>query len=462
MDVYYNTGDGAMNSNPTLIILPSGGNAQTGGDWSTGFATAQNSSVNPALWGLVDGTAFAGTPAAGTHWNVVAPQTQSVANLTVNTQANSGTSTISITNGGDNHFWPSGNYTICVGISDQDCFPVSSQTGSYSSVPITVNIGSYQWTANHLVGEQVWAEDTNGQGGPTYPNWAKWTVCDLARLAPYLHAVGFGNNQIAIWGVSGTTWAESDFVAYGKSVAGMSAPKGCGFSSPDTSYTNVAFQLVSPFIDMGFGIQIGNNGITANSPAQPSGCGNYTWAPSTAWQALMGAYASTNNGVGSATMSNPYTYSLGAVNWTSPTSLAQTGRNISLPGCIPGTANSCYYGSNSDGYIGQSQVEGGHDDNSNPCLIQQAWLQTGPGSQGGDIQASPVGHGAVYTYNAGATGASCGGTPSNCYCGTGAITASPAGMCPNSQVFVDLVKLLSNLHVYGNVNSGGIVAGGIH
>ena len=162
----------------------------------------------------------------------------------------------------------------------------------------------------------------------------------------------------------------------------------------------------------------------------------------------MGAFAGTlNNGVGSASISSPLTYSGGVVNLTALNSLAQACRNTTLAGCIPGTVNNCTYPSNS--YIGLSHVDGGGGDTANPCSQQGAWGYSGPGAQA-TIQPTQ-GHTALYYENFTGDGD----------CGTSAYTDQQS-ICPNSYAYLHLVAMLANLHVYGNVSSAGITGAGIH
>ena len=423
MDVCYNTADGPHNTNPTLITMPTGGNSTSGTDWSMGL-WATNGSVGPGAWGLIDGTTL------GVHWNVVAPQTQSWPGnaIALNTSVSAGAvnPTLSLNNIAA-HYWPTGTpYILCLDVRNQECFPVSSTGNPYSS-PFNVTITgtlAYNHTGGAAgVGAPVWAEDSNGQGGPTYPTYYKWTTCDISRAMSYLNGV-IGNHQYAIISISGTTTPHSNVIAYGKTLETMAAPEGCGYTSADTTWYVIASEFISPFFDIGLGAYIGTNGLTQTQPAP---CSAETWSANLTWPALLGSYGGTDSGVGNATLPNPLTYSSGAVNYTGPSDLVTKGRNLSLPACVPGTVNSCFYTTNADGYIGLSHVDAGSADSSNPCVIQQAWIAGGPHASG-QVQAG-IGHTANWNQN----------STNNGNCGTSAATAF---ICPNSTVFANTVTLL--------------------
>ena len=439
MDYYCFTAHCASDTDPTFIVLPNGGNATAGLDWAAGFASA-NGSTSAAGFQLVDGTAFTGTPAAGTHYNMVVPQTQSYTALALNSAITAGASSVSIANP-PNHYWPSsGSYTVCVDQANQECLPATTGSTPYTS-PFTVNITG-TFANNHSSGVYAFAEDSNGQGGPTYPTFYKWTTCDLARLMSYLNGVS-GNKHYVLWSVSGTAAPASNVLGYGKTLETMAAPEGCGYTSADTSWVVDAASFVSPLYDMGIETEYTNlNTVQAQTPP----CSNLTIGAGPS-SFLMGPYATLNGGTGSFTVPNPLTYSRGALTWSSPNALSQAGRNLSLAGCRPDVANSCFYASNGDGYMGKTDTEGGAIDNSNPCPTQQAWLGSAPGASG--LIQPGVGHGANYSVNA-AGGSNCG------------TSASSGGMCSLSDAFIGMVSMLANLRVYGNVSAGGIVGGGVH
>ncbi len=376
---------------------------------------------------MIDGTAFTGTPAAGTYYNMVVPQTQSYPALKLNAGIAAGASSLSIANAA-HHYFPTGTpYTICVDYTDQECFPVSS-TGSPYSPPFNVNItGTFAF--DHSSGAPVWAEDSNGQGGPTYPTFYKWSICDVTRLMSYLNGV-IGNKHYVLWAISGTASVASSVMAYGKTLETMAAPEGCGYSSADTSWVVDASQLVSPLLDMGIETNYAAlNGVQSQTP----NCSNQTISGTSA-SFIMGPYSSLNGGIGSFTLPNPLTYSHGALDWSNPNALAAAGRNLSLLGCLPGVANNCFYSSNADGFLGKVDIEGGADDTANPCPLQQAYLGSGPRASG--LIQTGVGHGANYSVNE-AGGPNCGTSVSN---GT---------VCKLSYVVQNFYALLGALRGHG-------------
>jgi hypothetical protein len=446
MDVYYNTADGATNSNPTIVIGPEGGDATAAADWCAGFNFA-NGSEPAAGWGLIDGTAFAGTVAAGQHWNIVCPQTSSIANMLTNGAVTAGATGVAITNGGDDHFWPGTPYTICVDVLNQECFPVTSQTGSYVAPgTITASI-SGAFANNHASGVYVWAEDSNGQGGPAYPTYYKWSVCDYARVMAYLEGISFGNGQYLAWGISGTTNSWSSALGYWKSIANMAAPQGCGLSISTTAQI-VAAQMVSPLYDERAEMLLPT---FASHQSDVSPCENappLSFPAGPGYAGIMGAYAGTlNSGSPSGTVPNPLTYSNGALSITSANALAQAGFNVTLAGCLPGTANSCYYGSNADGYLGLVDTETSGADSGNPCSSAAAFLYSAPGSIG-LAQGVSVGHGANFNTN-----------ESGSDCGT---STAAGGICSQSYVFKNLVAMIVALRTHGNVTRSGIAGAGIN
>ena len=98
MNFYLNTADGAANHNPTLVVVYAGGDASvsaSGNNWCMGVEMA-NGSANPWMWGLITGSAFAGTPMEGVHWNVACIQFSLFAAATLTSSVNAGDASVEL------------------------------------------------------------------------------------------------------------------------------------------------------------------------------------------------------------------------------------------------------------------------------------------------------------------------------------------------------------------------------
>jgi hypothetical protein len=442
-DLYVNTADGYPNSNLTLIIGPAGGNATDGTDWCEGWF-ASNGSEPPFAYELIDGSAFAGTAAAGKHVNIVCAETQSWPILPINAANSVGGNTISLVNAAA-HFWPTGTpYTLICGSTNQESFSVASTQSPFpspSTNPFIVTIGG-TWSYAHAAGDYCWAQDSNGQGSPSYPAYFKWTVCDLERLKADLNAHVSNSKLYAYWGISGTAESGPNWMAYGDGIANMAAPEGCGFSSLDTSGAVIVAQLASGLPDAGIGTVTSDfNGVSQNGCAGTTITGGGTIN----WSYLIGAIVGSttyNNGNGSATVpTSPVTFSNGVVNSTAQNAVFQLGRNVSWAGCIPGFSTGCYYPMNA--FLGIVDFEGAQNDNGNPCMETAAYNASAPGNPPGVVVAG-AGHGASWQYSAG----------SSTNCGS---SASNGSMCANSTVALNFINDLVNAiaPVRGNVAFSG-------
>ena len=465
MDVYYNTADGPHNHNVTFVEAPQGGNASAKNmDQCAGFSAA-NGSQPAAFWGLIDGSAFAGTVAAGTHLNAVCVQLglQVVAKLNADYAA--GVTSIQVAGlSGGSHYWPQGpGYTMCIDTFNQECIPVTAQTNC--SPPYTSNCvydvtlaSPTKYAHNHIIegisAIYVWGVDSNRFGTPAYPNALMFGTCDTVRLFSYLNGV-IGNKQYIAWGVSGTTITMENAIAYGKTLEGLAAPQGCGFASPDTSWQVIGTYLVSPPPDFGALTVYGLIPSTAGNPCVTTKQGD---KPDPGTGHSFGAWIGTlNNGIGYVSSISSTEYSNGSLVVKNPNALTQAAKNIGLQGCFPGTVNNCYYKTNSDGYLGSIFVAEGEKEGGCPGAAALAFTSPVASPQGPPdtfpVDADLIGNTYHFQRNAGH------GAKMNV--GPG---CTEGGMCATSVVFTDMVKWMAPIlaHQHGNVSNAGISGAGAH
>ena len=457
MNFYLNTADGAANHNPTIIVMYAGGDASvssSGNSWCLGVDGA-NGSENPVMWGWITGTAFAGTPMEGVHWNVACIQFSLFAAARLTSHVHAGVASVQV-NGiaGGSHFWPQdGNYTLCIDSRNQECIAVSSQTGSFASQPYKVTL-SRALAHNHSSGVYVWAVDANGRGGPAYPNYFLDSMCDLGNALGYLAASSYphataptlpGNGHFVLLGLSGTGNVLSNFMMYGRSIQGLAAPQGCGWPSPNLSWTADGYAFISPGEDEGVETVYR---LMNGKQASPCRHEDYRGNGGTDGSYIMGAYSGTvNSGKGKVASLQSSIYTPLGLGWKEPNALTQMGRNVSGQGCVIGIANSCYYPQTDDTYLAQSFSEIGPADTSIPCPVQYAFAKTVPGaSYRFNTIPGQMGHGAGLSRSASG----------------GACTSNGLVLCANSQAAEDIRKWMSTLNVFGNATNAGAVSGGTH
>jgi hypothetical protein len=458
MNFYLNTADGAANHNPTLVVVYAGGDASvsaSGNNWCMGVEMA-NGSANPWMWGLITGSAFAGTPMEGVHWNVACIQFSLFAAATLTSSVNAGDASVELKGmAGGSHFWPQdGNYTLCIDTVNQECIAVSSQTGFFNSQPYKVKLSS-ALAHNHAADVVAWAVDANGRGGPAYPNQFLDTNCDLGNALGYMAANSYpqasaptlpGNGHFVLLGLSGTGNVLSNFMMYGRSIQGLAAPRGCGWPSPNLGWRADGYALISPLGDEGAeSVYLMLSG-KQKPPCLPEKLNGKPGTPGASF--IMGAYSATlNSGIGQVSSLKSNSFTPLGLKWKKPNALAQMGRNVSGQGCVIGVKNSCYYPQTEDTYLAPSFSEIGPGDTANPCPIEYAFARTVPGATYRfNTTPDQSGHGAGFSSSASVGGA---------------CAVNGPGLCADSQAAKDITEWMSTLHVFGKATNAGAASGGI-
>jgi hypothetical protein len=461
MDFFFDTADGAANHNPTFLVVYAGGDSSvsaTGNNWCMGVDMT-NGSANPVMWGWITGSAFAGTPMEGVHWNVACIQFSLFAAATLSSSANAGATSVELKGmAGGSHFWPQdGNYTLCLDATNLECIAVSSQTGLFNSQPYKVKLSS-PLAHNHAADAVAWAVDANGRGGPAYPNYFLDTNCDLGNALGYMAANSYpqaatptlpGNGHFVLLGLSGTGNVLSNFMMYGRSIQGLAAPRGCGWPSPNLGWRADGYAIISPGTDegaeMAHRLLLGRqkspclrDGERVDPGGNQGGGASY----------IMGAFSGTlNSGKGEVSSLKSNSFTPLGLKWKNPNALSQMGRNVSGQGCVIGVKNSCYYPQNEDTYLAPSFSEIGTDDIACPCPIAYAFARTVPGATY-RINTTPGqrGHGAGFSNSASG----------------GACAKNGPGLCADSQAAKEITAWMSTLKVFGNVANAGTASGGVH
>jgi len=452
MDVYYNTADGATNHNPTIILSGTSGNIGMGTsgaiDWSVGLAQTDGQNI---VYSLVDGSAFAGTPSAGKHYNVVTVYGTLMAWAQINGAMSAGATSTQIYIGGlldggsHNDFWPNATgYNMYIG--GDLVGPITSQTGTWGSSG--TGILTVSWATGvanaHPSGENAFAVGTDGSGAPSATCMGQLAMsCDIGRAMTYLTANSYpaagsptvpGNGHFFYFGVSGGATTGVKLISTWKALA-LALNSGANVSG-----TLDGMFGVSPDPDYGNSAVIQSVG----SPDQVSPCSSIaTWNQPVAsgpWpQTGPGIYTATPAGVASVTtISVGATKSINGLPVTGANAAFLYDRGFSGQGIA---ANMGYVPVNSDHYLGRTYLEIGQTDNQNPCSAQYNFGATIPGASYRIL--SGYGHGADLTTQ------------------TGSCTVSGA-TCYNSQTIKDFISLVANMYVYGSRQASGMNASGVY